>query len=154
MVIINIYCNDCKNKTICNVYENIIKYSAFLDLKINKCEFSIKNKIVLNNHSISNILDNNKKEVDREKINELSNKFRKDKEEKISKEKNTIKTKVNLSLAPKKIKLDSICNNCKTTTFKEDIMHCSNCQKEICSACATINSEDKSILCPECWMKL
>ena len=145
-------CNNCGNKIICNIYSDALKHSIYADISINTCEFynskevTQQPKSVTKNRSYGDFIRRN---IDRDKINELSNKYSKEKEKNEAELKKEAKPKIALDAKP--LELDHKCPSCEAMTFKEDINKCSKCDNEICSCCATIDSETKEILCSKCW---
>lgn len=154
-------CDICNNRAICHMYFKIKKYNKYANINISNCKFfslmntsSNTNTITVSNTN-SNINSNETifKNKDYDKI------------KKLSLENSEKKTNMNRDLAldefnkepqirtfvAKPLQLDTACPTCKALTFKEDIVICSQCQKQICSCCATYNGT--SILCEECWNK-
>lgn len=149
-------CKNCDLKPICNIYQDVQKHSAYANILILDCAFnkkpieSVKQQVVQ-----PKVVDpfTGKPKVDRDKITELSNKNREEKERKM-KEQKIIEEKPMPKFTAEPLVLDHTCETCGATTFKDDISHCNECGKTICSCCATIDGDTHKLLCQECWEKL
>jgi DNA-directed RNA polymerase subunit RPC12/RpoP len=135
----------------------MIKHSIHANIAINECNFNhlidvntpkpLKTTTPMVTNPVERI------EIDRSKVDELSKKKQEENKKKENEQKKKkAKTKIILEAKPKK--LDYKCKTCNASTFKEDIKKCSECGKEICSNCATMDIETNDIVCTECWSKL
>ena len=147
-------CNPCKNKEICHMYFRINKYSKYANISITNCKFY--NIINSNTNSNTNSNINNitfkAKDKDYDKIKKFSDEnFKKKQQEQNSiKEMNNNATPKIREFIAKPLKLDTTCADCGALTFKEDVLKCDLCGKQICSCCATFNNAQQ-ILCRDCW---
>lgn len=140
-------CVQCKNKEICTVYNNIKQCLSFAQIDISNCLYYLGSSNVSNiNNQIKNI---NFKEKDLNLINELSDKNRLKKEEDLKKIKEQTPQIKEFKALP--LKMDYVCPGCGATTFTDDGSKCDLCGKDICSCCATVDSDTGNLLCPECW---
>lgn len=146
-------CNECINKEICTVFANMKQYLTFAEIDIKTCYYyrnTNSNNAVNDISNINNQIKSiNFKERNLDLINELSDKNRIKKEEELKK---------NIEVAPKireikaiPLKMDYVCPGCGATTFSDDGSKCDLCGKDICSCCATVDSDTGNLLCPECW---
>lgn len=160
----NSNCEGCAIKAICTIYADVNRHSVYADVLITNCNFrrlntfqtpdvrnQVNNKIEVTSKTEIDHLTG-KFKIDRDKITEVSNQKRKEKEEKVANQRKIEKPKVKLEAKP--LILDYTCPGCGGTTFKEDHSFCNNCGKDICSCCATIDSDTKNLLCPDCWESL
>lgn len=145
-----VVCKNCKNKPICNIYSDIEKHLAHINIEIQRCNFLNDSNLIMQNN-ITRTPAYNRTQVDSDKINELSNKVR---EDKIKQQKKLAEAKPKTSIVATPLVLDHTCNTCGASTFKEDSSHCDECGKEICSCCATVDGDSNRILCESCWIKL
>ena len=147
-------CNSCKNKEICHMYFRINKYSKYANISITNCKFY--NIINSNTNSNTNSNINNitfkAKDKDYDKIKKFSdeNFKKKQQEQNFIKEMNNNATPKIREFIAKPLKLDTTCPDCGALTFKEDVLKCDLCGKQICSCCATFNNAQQ-ILCRDCW---
>ena len=147
-------CNSCKNKEICHMYFRINKYSKYANISITNCKFY--NIINSNTNSNTNSNINNitfkAQDKDYDKIKKFSDEnFKKKQQEQNSiKEMNNNATPKIREFIAKPLKLDTTCPDCGALTFKEDVLKCDLCGKQICSCCATFNNAQQ-ILCRDCW---
>lgn len=155
-------CYECHNAPICVIYADIVKHAGSAQISVNTCNYRKwiyenyrKNEINIaeTNKTVKKEIDpfTGKPKVDRDKINELS---RKKSEEKklVTQKTKRAKTKIEPVATP--LNLDHICPGCGGTTFKNDASKCDTCGADICSCCATVNSDNNELLCPDCWIKL
>lgn len=147
-------CNSCKNKEICHMYFRINKYSKYANISITNCKFYniINSNTNSNTNSNLNSITFKTKDKDYDKIKKFSDENFKKKQQ----EQNSIK-EINNNATPKirefiakPLKLDTTCPDCGALTFKEDVLKCDLCGKQICSCCATFNNAQQ-ILCRDCW---
>lgn len=147
-------CNSCKNKEICHMYFRINKYSKYANISITNCKFYN----IINSNTNSNTNSNltsitfKAKDKDYDKIKKFSDEnFKKKQQEQNSiKEMNNNATPKIREFIAKPLKLDTTCPDCGALTFKEDVLKCDLCGKQICSCCATFNNAQQ-ILCRDCW---
>ena len=148
-------CNSCKNKEICHMYFRINKYSKYANISITNCKFYniINSNTNSNTNSNLNSITFKAKDKDYDKIKKFSDENFKKKQQ----EQNSIKKEMNNNSTPKirefiakPLKLDTTCPDCGALTFKEDVLKCDLCGKQICSCCATFNNAQQ-ILCRDCW---
>ena len=147
-------CNSCKNKEICHMYFRINKYSKYANISITNCKFYniINSNTNSNTNSNLNSITFKAKDKDYDKIKKFSDEnFKKKQQEQSSiKEMNNNATPKVREFIAKPLKLDTTCPDCGALTFKEDVLKCDLCGKQICSCCATFNNAQQ-ILCRDCW---
>ena len=147
-------CNSCKNKEICHMYFRINKYSKYANISITNCKFYniINSNTNSNTNSNLNSITFKAKDKDYNKIKKFSDEnFKKKQQEQNSiKEMNNNATPKIREFIAKPLKLDTTCPDCGALTFKEDVLKCDLCGKQICSCCATFNNAQQ-ILCRDCW---
>ena len=147
-------CNSCKNKEICHMYFRINKYSKYANISITNCKFYniINSNTNSNTNSNLNSITFKAKDKDYDKIKKFSDEnFKKKQQEQNSiKEMNNNATPKIIEFIAKPLKLDTTCPDCGALTFKEDVLKCDLCGKQICSCCATFNNAQQ-ILCRDCW---
>ena len=147
-------CNSCKNKEICHMYFRINKYSKYANINITNCKFYniINSNTNSNTNSNLNSITFKAKDKDYDKIKKFSDEnFKKKQQEQNSiKEMNNNATPKIREFIAKPLKLDTTCPDCGALTFKEDVLKCDLCGKQICSCCATFNNAQQ-ILCRDCW---
>ena len=147
-------CNSCKNKEICHMYFRINKYSKYANISITNCKFYniINSNTNSNTNSNLNSITFKAKDKDYDKIKKFSDEnFKKKQQEQNSiKEMNNNATPKITEFIAKPLKLDTTCPDCGALTFKEDVLKCDLCGKQICSCCATFNNAQQ-ILCRDCW---
>ena len=147
-------CNSCKNKEICHMYFRINKYSKYANISITNCKFYniINSNTNSNTNSNLNSITFKAKNKDYDKIKKFSDEnFKKKQQEQNSiKEMNNNATPKIREFIAKPLKLDTTCPDCGALTFKEDVLKCDLCGKQICSCCATFNNAQQ-ILCRDCW---
>ena len=147
-------CNSCKNKEICHMYFRINKYSKYANISITNCKFYniINSNTNSNTNSNLNSMTFKAKDKDDDKIKKFSDEnFKKKQQEQNSiKEMNNNATPKIREFIAKPLKLDTTCPDCGALTFKEDVLKCDLCGKQICSCCATFNNAQQ-ILCRDCW---
>lgn len=147
-------CNSCKNKEICHMYFRINKYSKYANISITNCKFynNINSNTNSNTNSNLNSMTFKVKDKDYDKIKKFSDEnFKKKQQEQNSiKEMNNNATPKIREFIAKPLKFDTACPDCGGLTFKEDVLKCDLCGKQICSCCATFNNAQQ-ILCRDCW---
>ena len=147
-------CNSCNNKEICHMYFRINKYSKYANISITNCKFYniINSNTNSNTNSNLNSITFKAKDKDYDKIKKFSDEnFKKKQQEQNSiKEMNNNATPKIREFIAKPLKLDTTCPDCGALTFKEDVLKCDLCGKQICSCCATFNNAQQ-ILCRDCW---
>ena len=147
-------CNSCKNKEICHMYFRINKYSKYANISITNCKFYniINSNTNSNTNSNLNSITFKAKDKDYDKIKKFSdeNFKKKQQEQNYIKEMNNNATPKIREFIAKPLKLDTTCPDCGALTFKEDVLKCDLCGKQICSCCATFNNAQQ-ILCRDCW---
>ena len=147
-------CNSCKNKEICHMYFRINKYSKYANISITNCKFYniINSNTNSNTNSNLNSMTFKAKDKDYDKIKKFSDEnFKKKQQEQNSiKEMNNNATPKIREFIAKPLKFDTTCPDCGGLTFKEDVLKCDLCGKQICSCCATFNNAQQ-ILCRDCW---
>lgn len=147
-------CNSCKNKEICHMYFRINKYSKYANISITNCKFYNIINFNTNSNTNSNLnsITFKAKDKDYNKIKKFSDEnFKKKQQEQNSiKEMNNNATPKIREFIAKPLKLDTTCPDCGALTFKEDVLKCDLCGKQICSCCATFNNAQQ-ILCRDCW---
>lgn len=147
-------CNSCKNKEICHMYFRINKYSKYANISITNCKFYNIINFNTNSNTNSNLnsMTFKAKDKDYDKIKKFSDEnFKKKQQEQNSiKEMNNNATPKIREFIAKPLKFDTKCPDCGGLTFKEDVLKCDLCGKQICSCCATFNNAQQ-ILCRDCW---
>lgn len=150
-------CKECDIKPICNIYSDIAKHMVHASITIDSCDFNNNHMMRTKEKELKPKVEidpfTGKPKVDRDRINELSNKNRKEKmkqQEKAAK----VKAEPKTTFVAEPLVLDHTCGGCGASTFKEDAAKCSTCGKDICSCCATVDGDTKNLLCPECWQAL
>lgn len=147
-------CRKCPISNICIICDFKKKFISEAQIDISECKHYPNNEPINNKNRVTTNSDRyiskNLSEDRIAKLNELSNKKMNEEKSQQNKEE---KLKPKISLMAKPLALDYECITCGANTFKDDIGKCSTCGKAICSCCATIDSDTKSILCEECWQK-
>lgn len=148
-------CKECNIKPICTIYNDISKHMTHANITIDSCDFNNRTHVKKARLKSTTEIDpfTGKPKVDRNKINELSNKNRQEKIKQQEKEaKHRVEPKTTFVAEP--LVLDHICKGCGANTFKGDASKCNVCGKDICSCCATVDGDTRNLLCPECWQAL
>lgn len=150
-------CKECDIQPICIMYADFSKHSSHVRIELGDCDFrqwtgkKYERSIIKPRTDIDPLTG--KSRVDREKINELSNLNRMQKEDAI-KQLSASMPKSKISMEAKPLKLDYTCKGCNASTFTEDRASCAECGVDICSCCATTNGDNGKLLCPKCWAEL
>lgn len=141
-------CSICKIRNICKIYETIKSTGTYLI--INDCEHYIYHNQSDNqifNNTISEDIKTTEAPVIKEPrvsramndISELSNKMRAKEQAK----------KMGVEFIERKEEDYEMCSNCNDKVLMT--FHCTECQKEICPSCATIDLSNPLIsLCGDC----
>lgn len=150
-------CRECSIRPVCIMFAEFSKYSSYASIELKTCDFWqwIGKKYERNSIKPRTVIDpsTGKSKNNREKIHELSEENRMQKENAI-KQFLATQPKPKFSMEAKPLKLDYTCKGCNATTFAEDKANCAECGADICSCCATTNGDNGKLLCPKCWAEL
>lgn len=146
-------CTNCELSEICLVFADIKKHLTYARIELNECKYYQTNKPLIKDEQ-ETVQKNNidaltgRPTVDRNAIDKASKQKYLEKTKKVKKA-DVAKPKVNLVAKP--LQMDYSCVTCGGLTFKEDHSQCDNCNKDICSCCATVDMDSGRVLCQECW---